>query len=90
MQYPKLLSDLFEKEIHQLPLCEVRKQCNELKFEVTASQMEALEQSTPGQFMSKLWQKHRAGRITVPKIQSSMSYKFYKACTSPDQKHMLS
>jgi len=68
--YPKLLSDLFDEEIHQLPLCEVRKQCNELKIEVTASQIEALEQSTRGQFMSKLWQKHRTGRITASKFKA--------------------
>ncbi|KAL3841752.1 hypothetical protein ACJMK2_019854 [Sinanodonta woodiana] len=35
--YPKLLLDLFEEKIHQLPLCIVRKQCNELNIEVTAS-----------------------------------------------------
>ncbi|KAL3861842.1 hypothetical protein ACJMK2_007856 [Sinanodonta woodiana] len=69
--YPKLLSDLFDdEEIHQLPLCEVRKKCNELKIEVTTSHIEALEQSTRGQFISKLWQKHRTSRITASKFKA--------------------
>ena len=69
---PKPLPDsLFKEECIQLNYTELLQQCQQISFEVTPDECQAIETSTRKQSLSKVWYQQRAGRITASNLKSA-------------------
>lgn len=76
-ELPTLLTTLYEQKNLDLPYTELLLRCEkifvELEGSVSEEQSVILEQETREQAKSKIWFKHRAGRVTASKFKASCS-----------------
>lgn len=76
-ELPTLLTSLYRKGNLDLPYTELIALCERVFLEIEESVSEeqaiALERTTRDQAKSKLWFKHRAGRVTASKFKAACS-----------------
>ena len=72
---PPLLSDLYKPEYLQMPYHCLLNACEDVfkMLHVTEQQAVNLEKETRAQSKSKLWFRHRAGRVTASRFKSVLS-----------------
>jgi len=69
---PKPLQDsLFKEKCIQLDYIELLQQCQQISFEVTPDECQAIGTLTRKQSQSKVWYQQRAGHITASNLKSA-------------------
>lgn len=77
-KYPETLTELYDPANTELGYSDLLEKCQDVKIDVTSDQSKCLEEATRTQSESKLWYRHRAGRVTASKMK--------RVCRSnPDQ-----